>query len=70
LRATGFHLREYTAGDIRKLFVDAGFAEVRFYASARGRFLRCPYWVIAVLESTLGRAVLGLWVAAIKKKAL
>ncbi|TMG77025.1 MAG: class I SAM-dependent methyltransferase [Betaproteobacteria bacterium] len=84
--ATGFHLREYTAREIRKLFVDAGFAEVRFYASARGRFLRCPYWVIAALESTLGalpyplrkrlaytkpmRAVLGLWVAAIKKEAL
>ena len=84
--ATGFHLREYTARDIRKLFVDAGFAEVRFYASARGRFLRCPYWAIAALESALGalpcslrkrladtrplRAVLGLWVAAIKKAAL
>jgi SAM-dependent methyltransferase len=83
--ATGFHLREYTARDIRKLFVDAGFAEVRFYAGARGRFLRCPYWAIAALESALGalpcsltkrlahsppmRAVLGLYVAAIKKEA-
>lgn len=84
--ATGFHLREYTARDIRKIFVEAGFTEVRFYASARGRFLRCPFWAIAALESALGalpsslrrrladtrsmRAVLGLWVAAIKKEAL
>jgi len=84
--ATGFHLREYTARDIRKLFIDAGFTEVRFYASARGTFLRCPYWAIAALESALGalpyslrkrladttamRAVLGLWVAAIKPRAV
>jgi SAM-dependent methyltransferase len=83
--ASGFHLREYTARDIRKLFAGAGFAEVRFYASARGRFLRCPYWAIAALEASLGvlpyalrkrladtkpmRAVLGLWVAAIKPRA-
>jgi SAM-dependent methyltransferase len=80
--ATGFHLREYTARDMRQLLIGAGFADVRFYAGARGRFLRCPYWVIAVLESALGalpyalrnriadtklmRALLGLRVAAIK----
>jgi hypothetical protein len=68
-----------------KLFADAGFAETRFYASAHDRFLRCPYWAIAALESALGalpfslgrrladttplRAVLGLWVAAIKPRA-
>jgi SAM-dependent methyltransferase len=52
--ATGFHLREYTARDIRQLLIGAGFADVRFYAGARGRLLRCPYWVIAVLESALG----------------
>jgi SAM-dependent methyltransferase len=84
--ATGFHLREYTARDMRQLLIGAGFADVRFYAGASGRFLRCPYWVIAVLESALGalppalrnriadtklmRALLGLRVAAIKKGAL
>jgi SAM-dependent methyltransferase len=52
--ATGFHLREYTAREMRQLLIGAGFAHVRFYARARGRFLRCPYWVIAMLESALG----------------
>lgn len=84
--ATGFHLREYTARDIRQLLASAGFAEVRFYARVRGRFLRCPYGAIAVLESALGalpyslrkplagtapmRALLELRVAAIKKEAV
>lgn len=84
--ATGFHLREYTARDLRALFAGAGFAEVRFYARVRGRFLRCPCWAIAALESTLGalpyslrkpladtapmRALLELRVAAIKQEAL
>jgi SAM-dependent methyltransferase len=80
--ATGFHLREYTTREMRQLLIDAGFADVRFYAGARGSFLRCPYWVIAAIESALGalpyalrsriadtrviRALLGLRVAAIK----
>jgi SAM-dependent methyltransferase len=82
--ASGFHLREYTARDIRELLVRAGFVQVRFYAGGRGRFLRCPYGAIAVLESALEaapywlrvrvadtapmRAVLGLYVAAIKPR--
>jgi hypothetical protein len=83
--ATGFHLREYTAREMRQLLIGAGFADVRFYAPACGRFLRCPYRVIAVLESALGampyalrkriagtrpmRALLGLRVAASKRYA-
>ena len=51
--ASGFHLREYTAREMRQLLIGAGFADVRFYARARGRFLRCPYRVIAMLESAL-----------------
>lgn len=83
--ATGFHLREYTARDMRHLLFGAGFADVRFYARARGRVLRCPYGVIAALESAVGampsalrnriadtrlmRALLELRVAAIKPYA-
>ena len=80
--ATGFHLREYAARDIRRLFAGAGFAELRFYARVRGRYLRIPYVAIAALESVLGalprslrkplldtapmRALLELRIAAIK----
>lgn len=83
--ATGFHLREYTAREMRHLLFAVGFADVRFYARARGRVLRCPYGVIAALESALGamqyalrnriadtrlmRALLELHVAAIKPYA-
>jgi SAM-dependent methyltransferase len=83
--ATGFHLLEYTARDIRQLLAGAGFAEVRFYANVRGRFLRFPYGPIAALESVFGalpyslrkrvadtapmRSLLGLRIAAIKPRA-
>lgn len=83
--ACGFHLREYTGREIRRLFAGAGFAEVRFYATARGRSVRCPYWLVALCESIIGwlprglgkfiadtgpmRAVLGLQVVAVKSGA-
>lgn len=80
--ATGFHLLEYTARDIRRLFASAGFVQMRFYAAARGRFLRLPFWPVALAETLLAalplalrkfmadtgamRALLGLRVAAMK----
>lgn len=82
--ATGFHLLEYTARDIRRLFASAGFSEMRFYAGARGIFLRVPFWLIALVEAILGafprghgkriaqtgpmRALLGLRVAAMRPR--
>ncbi len=82
--ATGLHLREYTARDLRELMLQAGFAEVRFHAGSRGRFVECPYASLAVLESTLEalpyrvrkriadnppmRALLGLRVTAVKAR--
>ncbi len=82
--ATGFHLLEYTARDIRRLFASAGFAKVRFYAGARGVFMRVPFWLVAFVESVLGalpngrgkliaetgpmRALLGLRVAAVRPR--
>ena len=81
--ATGFHLLEYTARDIRRLFDSAGFVNIRFYAGARGIFLRVPFWLIALVERTLAslppargkliaksgpmRALLGLRVAASRR---
>lgn len=80
--ATGFHLREYSARDMRQLLLHVGFYKVRFYIGARGWFLPCPYPLIALVETVLEtlpagirrhfsdiapmRALLGLRVAAIK----
>jgi SAM-dependent methyltransferase len=84
--ACGFHLREYTGREIHRLFKQAGFADVRFYATARGRSVRCPYWLVALSESIIDwlprglgkliahtgpmRALLGLRVAAAKPGAV
>ena len=51
--ATGFHLREYTARDMRALFRRAGFRDVAFYAVAAGRVMRFPYWLLAACENAL-----------------
>ena len=40
--ATGFHLREYTGREIRKMFLSAGFTQIDFYAGGHGRYVRIP----------------------------
>jgi len=83
--ATGVHLREYSAREIRELLLGAGFEHVDFYFGARGWFARCPEWIMAGLEALLDalpaaagrriadtallRAFLGLRVAATKPGA-
>ena len=80
--ATGLHLREYSAREIREVLRAAGFSRVRFYAGARGAFVPVPYAVLALVEAVLeklpyrlrklladtgpARALLGLRVAATK----
>ena len=80
--ATGFHLREYAARDLRDLLAATGFRQIYFYAGARGRFVRCPGWVIFAVERLLDalphrlrraladrapmRALLGVRLAAFK----
>jgi len=80
--ATGLHLREYTARELRALMLEAGFSQVHFHAGSRGRFVECPYAGLAALEATLEalphrvrkpiadnapmRALLGLRVTAVK----
>lgn len=80
--ATGLHLKEYSASELRRLFLDNGFSVVRFYAGARGFFVRFPYPVIAAMERALEalprrwrrrladcgplRAILGVRALAIK----
>lgn len=80
--ATGLHLREYSAGEVRAIFLKAGFSRVRFYAGARRWFIPCPYPLVALVERVLdglpyklrkrladngpARAFLGVRVAAFK----
>jgi SAM-dependent methyltransferase len=81
-QATGLHLREYSARELRTLFREAGFREVRFFAGARGRYVRVPYALVALAEAALEplprrarraigalapvRALLGVRVAGVK----
>lgn len=80
--ATGLHLREYSAREVRAIFQQAGFKRVKFYAGAKRWFIVCPYPLIAAVERVLdalpyklrkrladngpARAFLGLRVAAFK----
>ena len=45
--ATGFHLKEYSIGEMKALFEKAGFSKVRTYIGAKGFFLRFPLWPLA-----------------------
>jgi SAM-dependent methyltransferase len=80
--ARGFHLREYTVFEVKRVLRSAGFSSVRAYVGARGFFLRCPVFLLEATErfldalpvkfrrriadNKLMRAILGVRVAAIK----
>ena len=80
--AQGFHLREYSLGEIEQMFRAAGFSKIHAYVGARGFFMRFPRHALLVLEWLLERlpaaarrrvastkvmrAMLGLRVAAVK----
>ncbi|HUG78687.1 MAG TPA: hypothetical protein VML57_14490, partial [Burkholderiales bacterium] len=80
--ATGLHLREYSARELRALLLEAGFSRVLLHAGARGVFARIPFALVAAIEALLerlaprlrrrladtppARALLGLRVAALK----
>jgi len=81
--ARGFHLREYSVGELRRILQGAGFPRVQVFVGARGFFARCPAWLVEGLEHALEtlpvrlrrrvadnklmRALLGVRVAAIKE---
>jgi len=73
--ATGFHLKEYTVGELTRLFREVGFRKVQALVGRRGAFVPVPVApVIAgekalellpwtprqVLSRTIGRAFLGI----------
>jgi SAM-dependent methyltransferase len=48
--STGFHLREYSCGELNRLLREVGFSKVLFYVGARGWYLRCPTVCTSALE--------------------
>lgn len=58
--ATGFHLKEYTVGDLTALFREVGFTRMRIVFGGRGRFLLLPPWTATVWEKLLGLLPRGL----------
>jgi SAM-dependent methyltransferase len=51
--ATGFHLKEYTAGELARLFRTSGFSRVWALSGARRRLIAIPVGVLGALESSL-----------------
>jgi SAM-dependent methyltransferase len=52
---TGFHLREYTAGEVASLMQLAGFDRVEAWTTRKGISVRVPWWLVNGLERTLSR---------------
>ncbi|MBK8014729.1 MAG: class I SAM-dependent methyltransferase [Deltaproteobacteria bacterium] len=52
--ARGFHLKEYTASELERLFLDVGFSSVSIYALVKGRRVRLPSKIVALEETLLG----------------
>jgi hypothetical protein len=52
--ATGFHLKEYTYSELRKLFSDVGFARIRAMISIRGRSMLVPVGICELVERLVG----------------
>jgi SAM-dependent methyltransferase len=49
--ATGFHLKEYTFGELAALFQEVGFRRLTALIGGRGIYLRVPVGVITSIES-------------------
>lgn len=53
--ATGFHLKEYTTGELRRLFRRAGFSSVRQSVGLKGRDFDLPVTLVTAMESAFSR---------------
>lgn len=51
---TGFHMREYSVGDLVKLFRRTGMSVSSVYLISRGRSLRVPVWLMLGYELAFG----------------
>jgi SAM-dependent methyltransferase len=52
--ARGFHLKEYTAGELARIFREAGFSRVQALHGAKGRFVETGAWPLLFLEKAIG----------------
>ncbi len=51
--ATGFHLKEYTWGELAQLFRSVGFKSVNAFVGARNRYFKVPLAAVRLLENSL-----------------
>lgn len=58
--ATGFHLKEYTVGDLAALFHEVGFTKVRIIFGGHGKFMLLPTWPVVICEKLLALLPIGL----------
>ncbi len=53
--ATGFHLKEYTLGELSNLFRDVGFSNLILYAGGKGIYIRFPLPIVLLCEKVLSK---------------
>ena len=58
--ATGFHLKEYTIGELVKLFRRVGFREVKLYVATQGKAKAIPTLPFRMIEALLAPIPRGL----------
>lgn len=58
--ATGFHLKEYTVGELAALFRAVGFTKVRIIFGGRGKFMLLPVFPAVICETLLSVLPAGL----------
>jgi len=51
--ASGFHLKEYTFSELRRMFREVGFLEVKAYIGIKGRYMRISNLLIIIMETVL-----------------
>ena len=51
--ATGFHLREYTIGDMDEVFRQSGYSRISSYIGLKGKFCKLPLITFKSIETSL-----------------
>lgn len=57
--ATGFHLKEYTIGELARIFRQVGFRKVRHHFGMKGHYVLCRPWPFVFSEHLLGLLPFG-----------
>ena len=58
--ASGFHMKEYTTGELSRLFKSVGFSKVASYVGARGHYVRVPQLALRMIEAAVAILPYGL----------